>query len=124
MIKGGLLYCPTGVKLSSFKSVTFPSTFKSTSNGHLFSLLSNNHICDIRQIIFKNPTPPNTNFGYIFMCSNNVPEIINKELKIYVPYSDDNSVLNAYKTSHAFSYPNNIKDCIISLNPDGTIPSI
>ena len=58
MIKGILLYCPTGVKLSSFKSITFPSTFESTSNGNLFTFGSNNHICDIRQIIFKNPTPP------------------------------------------------------------------
>ena len=49
---------------------------------------------------------------------------MNKELKIYVPYSEDDSVLNAYKNSFAFSYPTNIKDCIISLNPDGTIPSI
>ena len=103
MIKGTLLYCPTGVTLHSFKSITFPSTFESTSNSHLFAFYSNNHICDLRQIIFKNSIPPNTYPGYIFQCLNTVPEIINKELKIYVPYSDDNSVLNAYKNSPAFS---------------------
>ena len=124
MIKGILLYCPTGVKLPSFKSITFPSTFESTSNGHLFTFGQNDHICDVRQVIFKNPIPPNTNGGYIFQCPNTVPEIVNKELKIYVPYSEDNSVLNAYKNSYAFSSPTNIKDCIISLNQDGTIPSI
>ena len=103
MIKGILLYCPPGNKLSSFKSITFPSTFESVSNGNLFSFSLNNHICDIRQIIFKNSIPPNTNSGYIFQCPNTVPEIVNKELKIYVPYSEDNSVLNAYKNSYAFS---------------------
>ena len=124
IFKGDLLYCPWGSKLQSFKSITFPSTFESVQNGILFSLGLNDHICDVRQIIFKNPIPPNTNGGYIFQCSNNVPEIINKELKIYVPYSEDDSVLNIYKNSPAFSYPTNIKDCIISLNPDGSIPSI
>ena len=124
MIKGNLLYCPQGKKLTSFKSITFPSTFESVSNGNLFSFLLNNHICDIRQIIFKNSIPPNTNPFYVFQCPNTVPEIVNKELKIYVPYSEDDSVLNAYKNSYAFSYPNNIKDCIISLNSDGAIPSI
>lgn len=124
MIKGNLLYCPQGNKLTSFKSITFPSTFESVSNGNLFSFILNNHICDIRQIIFKNSTPPNTSPGCVFQCSNNVPEIMNKELKIYVPYSEDDSVLNAYKNSFAFSQPSNIKDCIISLNSDGTIPSI
>ena len=124
MIKGGVLYCQNNVKLPSFKSITFPSTFESALNGSLFTFIFGNHICDIRQIIFKNLTPPITAPGYVFQCSNNVPEIISRELKIYVPYSDDNSVLNEYKNSPAFSYPNNIKDCIISLNPDGTIPSI
>ena len=124
MIKGGLLFCPQGNKLTSFKSITLPSTFESVQNGNLFSFILNNHICDIRQIIFKNSIPPSTNPFYVFQCSNTVPEIVNKELKIYVPYSPDDSVLNAYKNSHAFSSPINIKDCIISLNPDGTIPSI
>ena len=97
---------------------------ESTSAGHLFTFGSNNHICDLRQIIFKNQTPPITATGYIFQCLNDVPEITSRELKIYVPYSPDDSVLNAYKNSHAFSSPTSIKDCIISLNPDGTIPSI
>ena len=66
MIKGNLLYCPQGNKLTSFKSITFPSTFESVSNGNLFSFSLNNHICDIRQIIFKNSTPPNTNPGRVF----------------------------------------------------------
>ena len=66
MIKGNLLYCPQGNKLTSFKSITFPSTFESVSNGNLFSFLLNNHICDIRQIIFKNSIPPNTNPFYVF----------------------------------------------------------
>ena len=66
MINGNLLYCPIGSKPSSFKSITLPSTFESVSSGNLFTFNLNNHICDIRQIIFKNPTPPNTNSGYIF----------------------------------------------------------
>ena len=124
MIKGGLLHCTSANKLQSFKSITFPSTFESVSSDTLFSFGLNNHICDLIQIIFKNPIPPYSSGGYIFQCSNNVPEIVNKELKIYVPYSEDDSVLNAYKNSYAFSQPTNIKDCIISLNQDGTIPSI
>ena len=66
MINGILLYCPPSTKLPSFKSITFPSTFESVSNGDLFSFSSNNHICDIRQIIFKNSTPPNTSPWYVF----------------------------------------------------------
>ena len=103
MIKGSLLYCTSVNKLQSFKSITFPSTFESVSSDTLFSFGLNNHICDLIQIIFKNPTPPYSSGGYIFQCSNNVPEIINKELKIYVPYSPDDSVLNAYKSSYVFS---------------------
>ena len=103
MIKGNLLYCPSSTPLRSFKSITFPSTFESVSNGNLFSFSSNNHICDIRQIIFKNSTPPYSSNGYIIQCPDTVPEIVNKELKIYVPYSEDDSVLNAYKNSYAFS---------------------
>ena len=102
MIKGSLLYCTSENKLQSFKSITFPSTFESLSGDTLF-LFFYNHICDLRQIIFKNPTPPNTNGGYVFQCPNTVPEIVSKELKIYVPYSEDNSVLNAYKDSWVFS---------------------
>lgn len=124
MIKGSLLLCTSVNKLQSFKSITFPSTFESVSSDTLFLFISNNHICDLRQIIFKNPTPPDSSNGYIIQCPNTVPEIVNKELKIYVPYSEDDSVLNAYKTSYVFSFPSNIKDCIISLNSDGTIPSI
>ena len=122
-INGTLLYCPN-VKLTSFKSITLPSTFESVQNGSLFTFISGDHICDLRQVIFKNRTPPIAATGYIFDCQNTVPEIINKDLKIYVPYSEDDSVLNAYKESPAFSQPTNIKNCIISLNQDGTIPSI
>lgn len=124
MIKGSLLFCSSKNKLQSFKSITFPSTLESVSSDTLFYFMLYDHICDLRQIIFKNPIPPQSSNGYIFQCSDNVPEIINKELKIYVPYSEDDSVLNAYKTSYVFSSPTNIKDCIISLNQDGTIPSI
>ena len=117
IIRGSLIYSPPGVTLTSFKSVTLPSTFEKIRNGSLFS----GNICDLRQIIFKNSIPPT---GNVFSGSDDLPAIVNRELKIYVPYSEDGSVLDAYKNSLAFFYTPNARDCIISLNPDGSIPSI
>ena len=117
IIRGSLIYSPPGVTLISFKSVTLPSTFEKILNGSLFS----GNICDLRQIIFKNSIPPT---GNVFSGADDLPAIVNRELKIYVPYSEDSSVLDAYKNSLAFSNTPNAKACIISLNQDGTIPSI
>lgn len=56
--------------------------------------------------------PPRTNRNAIFDTGTS--------LKIYVPYSEDHSVLNAYKTADIWS---NNAEQIFELNPDGTVPT-
>lgn len=45
----------------------------------------------------------------------------NANLKIYVPYSADHSILNAYKATSGWA--DRYLDYLYELNPDGTIPS-
>lgn len=79
-------------------SVTFIGTTAFYNNGYQFTTA----------ILL--PTVPPTIENNTFMANN--------KLKIYVPYSSDGSILNAYKASWTA-----LTSKIYELNPDGTIPT-
>ena len=72
-------------------------------------------------IVMRNTTPPTLGNNQVFHYDNGAGSFYkNTLLKIYVPYSADHSVLNAYKTTGNWT---TYADYIFELNQDGTIPS-
>lgn len=69
---------------------------------------------EIEVMVFGSTTPPNVSSSYT-LESTFAPNGV-----IYVPYSDDHSILNAYKTTtNLTTYARYMRE----LNPDGTIPT-
>lgn len=72
-------------------------------------------------VVMRNTTPPTLGNNQVFHYDNGAGSFYkNTLLKIYVPYSADHSVLNAYKTTGNWT---TYADYIFELNQDGTIPS-
>ena len=94
---------------SMLTEVTLPATI--TQVGRLqFPYCPN-----LRKFVCLATTPP-TDAGYLFEPNGVYPS----GLTIYVPYSADHSILNAYKTtSHWDAFASIMEE----LNPDGTVPN-
>ena len=95
---GGATFFP-----STVTKVILPASMTSTGNDEFYS----NPLSVVVSLATTPPTFGVTPFGL-------------SSFTLYVPYSADHSVLNAYKTASGWSnYANNTYE----LNPDGTIPS-
>jgi hypothetical protein len=67
----------------------------------------------IETIVVNVDSPPTLNSSGAFVNTN-------KTFKLYVPYSEDHSILDAYKAANVWSTK---ASQIYELNPDGTIPT-
>lgn len=86
------------LRYSSIKKFTIPETVTSINASSI------NELPNIREYHFKSATPPT-------LASSNNMFSVNSDVKIYVPYSADHSILNAYKTATNWSgYANYIEE--------------
>lgn len=101
--------CFNGMNAPNLKSITFPAGI--TSIGGYFMIGQYN----IDYIVFLAETPPTASHAYSprtqwnNFCAN----------KIYVPYSEDHSTLNAYQNATNWSA---LASIMYELNSDGTVP--
>lgn len=86
---------------------TFPSTLESIGNAAFYEKHGGKYS------IFLSSTPPT------IVSNLSVPGIVASK-KVYVPYSADHSILNAYKTANIWSTFENL---IFELDENGEIPS-
>lgn len=99
-------------------NMEFNSTLTSISSRAFISLLSNG---TSQTIIMRNTTPPTLGNNQVFHRDNGGGSFyVNTGMKIYVPYSVDQSILNAYKTATNWTV---YADYIFELNADGSIPT-
>ena len=96
--------CFNGLRLPT--ELTLPSTL-TTIAGAAFA-----NMRGLQTMVSLATTPPTITGAQVFANVNNV--------KIYVPYSSDHSILNNYK---AAQYWSDKASSIYELNPDGTIPT-
>lgn len=80
--------------LFSLKKLTIPSTVTSMNASYVFS---NDY--SLKEIHMKPTSPPTLGANML----TNVSTTTNPDLKIYVPYSADHSILEAYKTASNWS---------------------
>lgn len=124
-------YCTNGLFFSGLKSVTevtLPRTLRylsaSTFRNSLFTFIDVpasveyiNSLCftnasRLETIVMRPTTPPSLVSGAFQENASG--------LKIYVPYSEDHSVLAAYQSASNWS---SHASKMLELNPDGTIPT-
>ena len=99
-------------------NMEFNSTLTSISSRAFISLLSDG---TSQTIIMRKTTPPTLGNNQVFHRDNGSGSFyVNTGIKIYVPYSADHSVLNAYKTATNWTVYANY---IFELNEDGSIPT-
>ena len=96
----------------------FNNTISSISSRAFISLLAAG---TPQTIIMRNTTPPSLGNNQVFMRDNGIGSFyINTGMKIYVPYSADQSILNAYKTKTNWTTYANY---IFELDENGNIPT-
>lgn len=95
-------YIELNANLSSIGASGFTSSFSNGTN---------------QIVISRNTTPPTLGSANVFYRSGNA---INTGIKIYVPYTSDQSVLNAYKGA---TYWSTYSNYIYELDSSGNIPT-
>ena len=111
---------------NSLATITLPDSLKTISGqafnyaSGLTSIIIPESVTSIGQYAFIN----NANLATAILLPTNPPTLdggnFSNPSKIFVPYSADHSILNAYLGTSGWS---NLSNKIYELNPDGTIPT-
>lgn len=102
---------------NSLVYVDIPATLTTIGGNRTFATSDN--LNKRRVFIFRSTTPPSLGYANCFYKYTSGTGSINTGTRIYVPYSEDHSILNAYKAATNWSTYTNY---IYELDENGNIP--